>query len=240
MTESHYKQLLLDHAWLHDSIFDPTDAYKERAVLLAYARNHPWFNTLFEHAQSAARAGHPIEPFPTKPGTVAGPSETTTPTPKTMQNEALAALIAALTKPIVDAIDRLTAAQSKTVESGSVSTPAAPAAAATEEEEAPAPAPKRGRKSAEKPAEEKPKAPAPAADDDDDLDTPAAKVTIDDIKTAAKALTEASKERLKTWIKKKYAVEKVAELSPDTYGNVAAAIAKLKAEETPATDEDDV
>lgn len=245
MTETQYKQALLDHDWFYQMSDDHriySKGEQERSVLRSHAANHAWFKVLFEHAQGAIFARHPIEPFPTKPGTPAEESEPTTPKPNTSpMKEILQLVFTTLIQPLVEAIDRLTAATDRVMRVTSGCAPTTPPPA---DEETPATPKKRGPKpKAEEPAPAPAPEPAAPEPEEEEDELPAAStLTLDDVKAFVKTVKDQEKrDKFKKWLKKNYDVETTAELKPDSYGAVIETLKKLGATDSriPAADTDD-
>lgn len=193
VTETQFKQLLLDHDWWYDRSDDHCVYIKgarERAVLVSYATT-PYFEILFNHALTAVRNGASIEPFPSKAGTrdQSGPENQTTnhtSTPMKLATDIINLLFTICFAPLIEAINNL-------AKSGGVAAPA-PAPAA----ETPAAAPKEKKEKKEK-----------------------KKVTADDLKAALKNVTDkGQRELLKTRVLSDFGVASLNDAKEDQFEGI--------------------
>lgn len=219
MTPTDFIALLEAHNWYFDRS-DHNCAYakglQSQKRLLYLCQQQPELFRLYNHADNCIIAGLPFN-FPSVTGTTLVKEENQHTQTTTPMSDLLQSVLATFVQPIVDAIDRNTAAKGGAPYEGPTSTPPSE----------PAPMP------VEKPAKT-PKAPKPAAPPASPVEESAepAVVTEARLRATVKTLSPEAKQSLGEKIQKKLGVQTMGEIPAEHRAGVHAQAIKLGAIDT--------
>lgn len=240
MTTSDFIALLEDHDWYFDRS-DDSRAYSKGAAsqkkLLFLCQQQPELFRLYNHAAACIIRGEPFN-FQSVTGTPVEDEKHKHQTPTPMNT--LEAAIAALLAPLIEALDRNTAAHSAKAGCVADSTPAPAADEPVKRTRAPKAAP------APEPTPAEP-APAPAAPTAAVPASTTAGVSEGRLKLTVQTLTPDNKKKIKAYFIKKHNVQGMSELNDIQRADVHRAAVKIGAidtfpegEEAPAPAEDEI
>lgn len=224
MTEAEFIQLLQQHDWYFQQA-DDSRAYaagqRSQNTLLYICQQQPELFRLYNHADNCSIRGVPFN-FPSVSTSAAVENTNNKPHTTTIMKPIFTEFFEICIKPLIDSIDRTTAALLRTpIADAAPEAPAEkPARKPKAEKAAPAPAPA----PTPAPAPEPEAAPAP-----DELDTPAAEVTEARMRATIKTLDDDAKGKLKLFITKNLGCNSLAEVKPEQRAALHAQAIKLGA-----------